>query len=194
MTSINDFIKQEEQNMSRFDKWIKNYPKVTTTFNYATQTLKKPVPEQTTIGPSSKSMIIAFSITLIALWLWLGILGIQRSSAPFLGILFFGLFLTFIVCLMFNKSVFDRGNHLTIDKFGISIDNNKFLWKDVEGTYIMNKQEGKYTNYYLIIFKNDRTVEKLNLRSMPTNYRKLSTLVEYYKLQWRTSELVRQTV
>ncbi|MDH7462470.1 hypothetical protein QEG73_14315 [Chitinophagaceae bacterium 26-R-25] len=191
MTSINDFIKQEEQKMTRLDKWTGNYPKVASTITYATALIQT-FPEQAVIKPSwwSKVFTTFWGLFIALIWMLMVI-----TSGPFFPDILSVLLPTALFCVVVYTSFFDKRNVyiLKIDKTCIFIDDRKIAWSEIDGTYIMSKKEGKYMNYYLIIFRTDRTVEKLNLSKMATSQSKLSTLVEHYKLQWRAGELTRQT-
>ena len=96
--------------------------------------------------------------------------------------------MTFLIFLVIRYSFFNKKYNytLTIDKNGISVDKRQILWSDVADTFIMNRQEGKGTNYYLLILKTDKTVDKLDLR-METSVGKLAAIIEHYKQKSESS-------
>ncbi len=183
MVNIEDYIKAEKEKMTWLDKINRNYPKVENT-GLLVGSMQKEIPDSTVIKPSLWDKLISVVLLFFMGVLWLALLSMLLNYRfPFAVILIGFLFLTFLIFLVIRNSFFNPKYIYTIsiDKDGISVDDRKLFWSDIEDTFIMSRQEGKRTNYYLLIFKHDKTVDKHDLFRMGISDRKLATLIEYYK-------------
>lgn len=186
MALIDDFIKTEESKMSWLDKLVRNYPvfRPTKSIAYSLKNLK--LDDEKIIKPSISNRFIATIILCFLSIVWIGLFKILWGfKFPFAILLFSFLFVTLIIFLLLRNSFFYKkyNYNLTINKEAIAIDKRKIYWIDIADTFIMNKQEGRRTNYYLIISKKDKTIEKIDLFNIGVTDRKLSTIIEYYKAQ-----------
>jgi len=180
MGDIENYIKTEEQKMTWLDKLVKNYPEARNT-NSIAHTFKSNFSflDQTTIRPSFWNRMISIIIVLFMGFIWIGLLNMVLAyKFPFVVNLFCLVLMTFLIFLVIRNSFFNKKYNytLTIDKNGISVDKRQILWSDVADTFIMNRQEGKGTNYYLLILKTD----KLDLK-MGTSVGKLAAIIEHHK-------------
>lgn len=184
MSDIHDFIRGEEQKMTWLDKVVMNYPKARATSFISHPLQDNALPDQTVITPSTWDRAISIVISLFLAIVWIGLLrALLEYKFPFAIFLFGFLLVTFMIYLLIRNSFFNKKYiyRLLFDKKGITIDHRRISWSDIEDTYIMNRQEGKRTNYYLLVFKKDKTIDKLDLFRMGTYDRKLATIIEYYK-------------
>lgn len=184
MSNIHDFIRVEEQKMTWLDKVAINYPKARATSFISHPLRDNALPDQTVIRPSTWDRAISIIISLFLAIVWIGLLrALLAYKFPFAIFLFGFLLVTFMIYLLIRNSFFNKKYiyRLSFDKEGISIDSRMIAWSDIEDTFIMNRQEGRRTNYYLLVFKKDKTIDKLDLFRMGTYDRKLATIIEYYK-------------
>jgi len=184
MTLVDNFIKTEESKMNWLDKAVRNYPKVrpTKSISYSLTNLK--LDKEKIIRPSLLDKFISALILFFLTIVWVGLFKMLLDyKFPFAIFLFGFLLVTFIIFILLSNSFFNKKYiyDLTINKEGIAIDNNKFYWTDIAETCIMNRQEGRRTNYYLVIFKKDTTIKKLDLFRIAITDKKLATIIEYYK-------------
>lgn len=127
---------------------------------------------------------ISVVISLFLSWIWLWLLKmLLEYTFPFAIFLFGFLFITFIIRLVIYHSFFNKNYIYTLilDKDYICINYRQTAWTEIAETCIMNKQEGRTTNSYLILFKKDKTIEKLDLYKFGIPDVKLAAMVEYYK-------------
>jgi hypothetical protein len=184
MPIVDDFIKAEEQKMTWFDRLVQNYPKVETTKLIARSTKSGKYKEATVIRPSLTDKTIAAVIILFLSLFWLGFLKLLLGNTTLFFSFFLPLlFITFIICIVIYNSFFNKKYIYTLilNKDSISVDHRPIKWSEIVETCIMNVQEGRTTNFYLILFKKDKTMEKLNLYKFGISDVKLSAMIEYYK-------------
>jgi hypothetical protein len=181
---IEDFKRSEEGKMTWLDKVIMNYPKVRPTSFIADATQELQLGNEEVIRPSVWNRIILTLFFFFAGIFWITLLSaVLQYRSPFLGDLIAFLFITVIILLHLRKSFFSkRYNYtITVDHLGISIDNKQIFWSDVAETCIMSRHEGRRTNYYLLIFKKDATLQKCDLYQFGLSDIKLATIIEYYR-------------
>jgi hypothetical protein len=184
MPLINDFIKNEESKMSWGDKLFGNYPKVrstpvlTDTFQHLRLGTEK------VIKPSLWDKAVTVVLLLFVGGLWFGFIAelFMPGARPFTKLFSFA-FVTFLLYLLVRGSFLNKKYNftITVDYEGIRIDDNTFYWTAIDEIYIMSRREGKRTNYYLLIFKKDATIDKFDLFGFRMSSRKLSTIIEYYR-------------
>lgn len=170
--------------MSWGDKLIGNYPKVRST-PVLTDTFKHlQLGKEKIIKPATRARI-GFIIFLLFSGLFLfGVLKpLLESRGHFLGNLSGMTIAGLMFFLIIRNSLFNKKYNfiITVDYEGISIDGNKFYWTAIDEIYIMSRHEGKRTNYYLLIFKKDTTIEKFDLYGFRISTRELSTIIEFYR-------------
>jgi hypothetical protein len=184
MTPIDDFIKTEESKMSWLDKLIRNYPKIRPTKSIACSLTNFKLENEKIIRPSNWERFISIIILFFLGIVWLGLVKMLLDYKFPFGVFLFGfLLVTFMIFMLIRNSFFNKryNYNITINKEAIAVDRQKIYWTEIADTYIMNRQEGRSTNYYLIISKKDKTIEKLDLLNIGISDRKLSTIIEYYK-------------
>lgn len=190
MALIDDFIKNEESKMSWGDKLFMMYPKVRSTPELTDTFQHLRLGNEKVIKPSLWDKIVAVFFLLFAGLFARGLLNALFASRDNIFIGLGGLaFVIFLISLLLRYSFFDKKYifTITVDYEGISIDSNKFFWSAIDELYIMSRREGKRTNYYLLIFNKDATIEKLDLFKFSISSRKLSTIIEYYRTKQRVS-------
>ena len=181
--TIEDIIQAEQQKMSWLDRLLMNYPTLKPTYIIA-HSLRDPLPSQTTIKPSLWDKIVSIYILFFLVISWVGFLkAVLSYTFPYVIFLVGFFFIPFIIFLIVKHGFFNKKYiyYLTIDKEGISVDDRIIRWADIADTFIMNRQKGKATNYFLIILKKNETFEELDLFRMGVSHRKLASIVEYYK-------------
>src|SRR5690349_8141425 len=154
MTSIDDFIKNEERKMTWVDKITRNYPRIRQTSSIALPASNKSLPGKTVIKPAVPDKVISTIILIFLALIWVGLLRLVLTiQFPFVVVLLSFLFISFLILLVANNAFFNKKYIYTlmVDSGGINIDDRKIPWSSVKNTFIMNRQEGKTTNYYLLI-------------------------------------------
>ncbi len=173
--------------MNWLDKLVFNYPKISTTKTLALRAKKFEADNTSVVRPSLSQKIIALlfigfagmmalalSLTLfrpagliiVALLAFLCVLGI-------IGLLAYQFFFN-------EKVVFD----ITLSEKCINIRHDRLAWIDINETYIIQRQEGKTTVYYLILQTKTGEAKKYNLKRFGISVYKLSAMIEHYKKQY----------
>ncbi|OQP59577.1 hypothetical protein A3860_36925 [Niastella vici] len=184
MTYIDDFIKSEESKMTWFDKVLGNYPRVRTTKFIAVAAPSLALGEKKVIKPSVLYKAIVIIVLPIPCLVWIGLLRLMLVDQFPFGVILFGLLLVSLIIYLLLYFTFFKKRYnyrITVDGEGITFDKNKFYWAEIAETGIMNRQEGKRTNSYLLIFHKDTTVNKYDLFNFGISDRKLAAIIEYYK-------------
>jgi hypothetical protein len=183
MITIKDFIEDEQKKMTWLDKVVRNYPRIHQT-SFLNNPLKQSV-EEIVIRPSivQKLPVIPF-IFFALLFLFYPVKILINNSLPALipiGMIFFILFILYMAIwhTFFNpKYIYSiRINHQFIEA-----RHQKYNWENIADTCIMFKMSGRIDNVYLVILMKDGNVEKLNLSKFSISAKKVSGIVEYYKI------------
>ena len=172
--------------MNWFDRMVLNYPKVRATKTIAASLTNLKLDNEKIIRPSIWDRFISIIILFFLSIIWIGVLKMLLDyKFPFAVFLFGFLLVTFLISIVLRNSFFIKkyNYNIIVNKEGIAIDSHRIYWTDIADTFIMNRQEGRRTNYYLIIAKKDNSIEKLDLFNIGITDRKLSTIIEYYKLK-----------
>jgi hypothetical protein len=184
MSVIDDFHKEETLKMSRLDRLVRNYPIVRNTSAISGPLPNNALNETTTIRPTIPGKIISIIILIFLSIIWIGLLSLILAYKFPLSIYLLGLlFISTLIFLVAKNSFFNKRYIYTIslNKEGIAFKQQKILWTDIDGTYIMNRQKGRFTNYFLVILKKEGAIQKLDLFKMGTYDKKLAGIIEYYK-------------
>jgi hypothetical protein len=167
-----------------------NYPKVRSTPVLTDTFQHLRLGKEKVIKPALWNKVLTVILLLFIGWLWFGFVGelFVPSTRPFTK-LFSVAFVTLLIFFLVKSSFLNKKYNftITVDYEGISINYNKFYWTGIEEVYIMSRREGKRTNYYLLIFKKDATIEKFDLFGFRISSRKLSTIIEYYRTGQKVS-------
>ena len=191
MTQTDDFLESIRQTeLQNFDKATRFFTGLTieTTKDFVgSKKVTQDVSEKS-FKPDTyfKIAVLTFGILILAIALKETFF---KSSANVGGLIFGYCFSGIIIYTAIKQFYFNKAlNYLiTIDKSGVSIDEKKFLWKDIYDTAIITKGGGKYKTKYLIIVMNDMTTyEKFELTQfINLNFwgfsSTLSKYIEYFK-------------
>ncbi|MFT3679937.1 MAG: hypothetical protein QM791_06670 [Ferruginibacter sp.] len=183
MTSVDDFIKEEETKMTWLEKFFMNYPKMYSTKELAGPTKGLLIDTEKTFRPSLFDKFIAtlFLIFSILCWLILFNMLTKHILVPVTtgGIIF----ISSIIWILIWNTFLNRKYIYTIklNKNHIEIDKKIIPWTEIVETQIMLRQAGRGRNSYLVIFTADDLVRKYSLFKFRISDKKLSTLIELYK-------------
>lgn len=184
-THFDDFIQDEKDKMNWFDKLVKNYPNVKKTSAFGITQSYVPKEEKTVLRPA---MIFKFAAMLMLAFItpfMLATYGLLQDKDQFRqGImLFFFLIFATVFFVIIRNAFFNKKYHytITVDRTGISINNEHFFWRDISDTAIMYKQEGKRRIKYLVILSRYGEVKTTSLKAFWISDEKLSTIIEHYK-------------
>ena len=184
MTFLEDFIKKEEQKMTWFDKLTMNCPIIRPTNIIACNYPNIKARKQIVIKPSIVDRLVAIPFFLFGLFFWTILLKMTLEfQFPFVVIFLGLLFVTFLLYLLIRSLFFNKKYiyKITLDVYGIKIDFDRIDWTDISEICIMNKQGGRSTNSWLLIFLNNNTIKELNLLRFRISDKKLSAYIEFYR-------------
>ena len=78
-----------------------------------------------------------------------------------------------------------RNFQITLSSKEININNTSYKWSEINKLYILSRQQGKNTIYFLILALDTGEIKKINCTSILTGFggrrKKLSAYIEYYK-------------
>lgn len=183
MANLDDFITAEMAKMSRWDRFMRNYPDVRTTRFHAVWGARKFDPEMI-LRPSAGVKAQALLLLFFSGVAWLAVLGAMEkgSVSPVVGWLIL-MGLPLLVCRFFYRNFLSsrRNFTLALDATGLAIDDQKFPWTDLAETAILTKPSGRTTNNFLVLFKKDGSVHVFDCWLLRISEEKLATIIEYYK-------------
>lgn len=81
--------------------------------------------------------------------------------------------------------IFHTGT-VIVDKFGITIKEQRFEWKDITQTFIIDEANGARgrrhpSAIFLVIAQKDQVISKFEITYLGTSPKMLATIVEYFK-------------
>jgi hypothetical protein len=100
-------------------------------------------------------------------------LPVRLSFLPFISLFVVGLF----------RCVFGKRYNYTIriNTSGLTIRGGSIGWDEVVDTAIMRQPQARRVDRYLVIFKRDGSIEKLDLLLFGVGDRRLAAVIESYK-------------
>ncbi|WP_153799502.1 hypothetical protein [Foetidibacter luteolus] len=183
MTLVEEFIKQEETNMTWLEKVFMNYPKIYSTKELAGSTKGISIEVEKLFHPSLFDRFIAtiFLIFSIVSWLILFNLLNKHILVPVTigGLIFISIIIWIIIWNTFlnRKYIFA----IKLNKNYIEIDRKIIPWTEIVDTQILLRQVGRGRSSYLVIFTSDNQVHEYSLFKFSISDKKLSTLIEFFK-------------
>lgn len=184
MSYIDDFIQAEQQKMNWFDRVFRNYPQFRTTRFIAGNDRMKGSGNGAVIGPSLWGRLITVIFIAFATFFWAVLLFVLLFNKKEITIVFFfWVVITLLIIGMFYQTFFNKRYvyKIYINAEGIRRGNELVYWEEMVETGIMNKQTGRATNYFLILFLKDGSVVKHDLYLMGGYPEKYARIIEYYK-------------
>lgn len=183
MTSVDDFIKEEESKMSWLEKVFMNYPVMYSTKELAGSTKGLSIDTEKIVHPSLFDRAISIVCLIISIAFWL-ILFNMLTENILVPVTIGGLiFISLVIWMLLWNTFLNRKYIYTIklNKNHIEIDRKIIAWKEISETQIMVRQGGRGRNSYLVIFTKDNQVHKYSLFKFGISDNRLSTLMEFYK-------------
>jgi len=184
MSYIDDFIQAEQQKMNWFDRVFRNYPQFRTTRFLAGNDRIKGSGNGVVIGPSLWGRLITGIIIAFATLIWAGLLFIQVFNKKLIPVVFsFWVFITLMIIGLAYQAYFNKRYvyKIFINTEGIRRGDDLVRWDEMVETGIMNKQKGRATNYFLVLFLENGSVVKHDLYLMGGYPEKYARIIEYYK-------------
>lgn len=184
---IQDFMEREHGSMNWFQKISGTLPTIHDTEWYARSLKAVTFGPQKTIRPSLFHRTVLVVLIGFAFIFWLVFFRmVLQGVHPWPVVVGMLLFMSFIICLIIYNGFLKKEYNYTIrvDQEGLAVDERIFSWKDVAATCIMWWPGGKGGTNYLVIFTNDRTVEKYNIYPFSISAARMSSIIEYYKQQF----------
>lgn len=184
LSNIDAFIEKERSKMSWWDKLTRNYPKVRNTRSLSGPAFD--MGQEKVIHPSIFERVLGVAFALGCAVLWFFVLKmLVEGRGPWGMILFVLVYISILIFLALRRSFFQkRYNYIIrVSPAGIAVDDTQFLWSEIAETCILTKGEGQLWNNYLIIFKNDGGIVKLDMRILSVGSIKMATIIEYFKKQ-----------
>ena len=184
LSNIEGFIEKERAKMNWWDKLTRNYPEVRNT-----DSLSEPGSEmgqEKVIRPSVFERVLGMVCALGFAVLWSIFLKMLVEGQGPWGMILFGLvYISILIFLVLRRFFFQkRYNYIIrVSPTGIAVDDTQFLWSEIAETCILTKGEGQLWNNYLIIFKNNGDIVKLDMRMLSVGSIKMATIIEYFKDQ-----------
>jgi hypothetical protein len=183
MGLIEDFIESEKVKLNWLQKLSANYPDVIETSVLAGISVALPEKPEKIIKPSIFRRSMYFVALLVALFSWWFCLySFVDHQIPLPVRLFFLPFLSLFVVGLFRCVFGKRYNYtLRINASKLSIRDSSIVWDEVVDTAIMRQSRARGVDRYLVIFKRDGSIEKLDLFLFGISDRRLAAVVESYK-------------
>jgi hypothetical protein len=182
MKTIFDLIEDEQNKMSWWDRFIRNYPRIhQTSFLSAPISQTKP---EIVLRPSIIEKLFTvpfFILASVILFFLIRLLFTQRLPLmiPIIAILLLLLLLFMLVWQSFLNPKYlykIRINHQFIEAHGL-----KYYWQDIADTIILSKMKGRLYNESLVIIMKDGKVEKLSFLKFRIGGVRMAGIIEFYK-------------
>jgi hypothetical protein len=191
MITIPEFIEAERSKMSRIEKVLYVLEVHPTSFFGPPRKQSKP---EMVLRPSLIGKLIVIPFLLVGSIFFISFVNILIDQMlpvliPVTGLLFLCFILFMLIWNVFLNPNYNY--HIRINSQGIEARGNRFYWKDLSDTWIMTRMGGRTSNTWLVILKQDGSIEQLDLYQFQIADKKLAGIVEYYKGQnERTGEIV----
>jgi hypothetical protein len=183
--NIEAFIEAETGKMSWLDRLFRNYPDIKSTKAIDTGLFKRKNKDGIFIKTSKWKRVVLIAFLLYALWFWAIFLHLLFSKKDMFAILiFFFLAINVIIgFILWHGFINSKLNYrLKISNDGISTKKQLYLWREIEATYILSRVEGRYSNFYLLIFlKCQQEPVRFNFERFSISKHKLASIVESYQ-------------
>jgi hypothetical protein len=182
---IEEFTESEKQKLSWLKKLSANYPDVTETRILARGYAEPDKKPDRIIRPSLFRRSLYFLVFLVAFCSWLFLLSRWRDHQDRDPLWVYLVFVPFLLFVSFSYLLvnFVKSYNYTIgiNASGMTIRGIFIAWGEILETAIMRQPKARGVDRFLVIFKRDGSVEKLNLFLFWISDRKLAAVVEYYK-------------